>query len=394
MRIGLNLLHAVPDIGGGWNYIQNLLAALGREDRTNTYVAFANAASASLVPRQPNFTVVRVPLRPGARGPRVLFEHTALQALVLYHRLDCLHWFANGDGIINAAPAVVTVYDLQPFVDKVALTPRKRAFLQARMRSAAQRAAVLLPMSDTTADLLASMLGADPARMIVVPPVIEPEFQPASDQTVAACRARHRLPAQFWLYVAHLYPHKNHERLLQAYRQVRANDPATWPLVLRGDAQPESFDLPRRIADLGLEGHVHLLPRLDRAELPALYTAASALVFPSTYEGAGIPLLEAQACGCVVAASDIRAAREFAADAAKFFDPLDPVAIERAMLEVQANPMWRDDARRRGLEHAARYRGPLAVERLLDAYARVGGTVRPTASPLPHAGSPADTGRR
>jgi hypothetical protein len=64
------------------------------------------------------------------------------------------------------------------------------------------------------------------------------------------------------------------------------------------------------------------------------------------------------------------------------------------MLDVQGNPVWRDQARRRGLEQAACYRGPLAVERLLEAYARVGGTVRPTASRLPHAGSPADTGRR
>jgi glycosyltransferase involved in cell wall biosynthesis len=371
MRIGLNLLHAVPDIGGGWNYLQNLLEALGRHDRTHTYVAFATDVSARLVPARSNFTTVRVPLRPGVRRDRLIFEHTLLQALVLYHRLDCLHWFANGHGIVNAAPAVVTVCDLGPFANRVAMPSRKRVYLRWRLRAAARRARVLLPMSRTTAQDLTSVLGVGCSRMLVVPPLVEPRFRPAAAWVTDAFKTRHGLPDQFWLYVAHLYPHKNHGRLLRACREVLAENPRAWPLVLRANRQATGPELSSLIASFGLTGHVHLVPPLARDDVPTLYSAASAMIFPSTYEGAGLPLLEAQACGCAVAAADIPAAREFAGDAARFFDPFDVTAMAAAMRAAQDDDGWRARARARGLERVMRYQdGSAVAATLVEAYRR------------------------
>ena len=372
MRIGLNLLHALPDIGGGWNYISNLLAAVGREDTSNEYVAFVTEASETLVPKQPNFRVERIALRSAVRARRVLYENSALQARASREELDCMHWFANALGLVNAAPAVVTVYDVQPFVPYGRLSKAKRAFLRWQLRAAVRRAAMLLPMSRSTADALQTILGADATRMTVIPPLLESVFSLPAIDVVDRCRRRYALPERFWLYVAHMYQHKNHERLLLAYRDLKHANPQAWPLVLRGDPQPGS-NVPALINELGIERDVLILPTLSRVDLPALYGAASALVFPSLYEGAGIPVLEAQACGCPVVASSIAAIREFAGDAAVYFDPMNVADIHRAMIGVADDADGRERLRTRGLERARDFRTVPVVSDLLAAYAQAAG---------------------
>jgi glycosyltransferase involved in cell wall biosynthesis len=370
LRIGFNLLHALPEVGGVWNYIANLVAALGRDDTTNEYVAFVTPVSAALVTPRANFRVVSIPIRSQVRAQRVLFENSALQVLAWRERIDCLHWFANARGIINVAPAVVTIYDLQPFFGYAAMSRAKRLFLQWRMRDTARRAAMLVPMSHATAADLQRMLGASPERMAVIPPVLEPVFRPPDAAAVSRIRDRFRLPPEFWLYVAHGYAHKNHGRLLEAYRAMRLANPQAWPLVLRGNPQPGSPTLEELSARLGLGQHVIVLPSLTRDELPALYGAASALVFPSLYEGGGIPVLEAQACGCPVVASDIAAVREFAGDAAVYMNPGSVPDIKRAMMATAGDPSSRERMRQRGLERAADFKRIPVVRNLLDAYRR------------------------
>ncbi len=372
MRIGLNLLHALPDIGGGWNYISNLLAAVGREDTSNEYVAFVTEASETLVPKQSNFRVERIALRSAVRAKRVLYENSALQARASREQLDCMHWFANALGLVNAAPAVVTVYDIQPFVPYGRLSKAKRAFLRWQLRAAVRRAAMLLPMSRSTAEALQTILGADATRMTVIPPLLESVFSVPAIDVVDRCRRRYALPERFWLYVAHMYQHKNHERLLLAYRDLKRANPQAWPLVLRGDPQPGS-NVPTLINELGIERDVLILPTLSRGDLPALYAAASALVFPSLYEGAGIPVLEAQACGCPVVASSIAAIREFAGDAAVYFDPMNVADIHRAMIGVADDAAGRERLRTRGLERARDFRTVPVVSDLVAAYAQAAG---------------------
>ena len=283
-----------------------------------------------------------------------------------------MHWFANALGLVNAAPAVVTVYDIQPFVPYGRLSKAKRAFLRWQLRAAVRRAAMLLPMSRSTAEALQTILGADATRMTVIPPLLESVFSVPASDVVDRCRRRYALPERFWLYVAHMYQHKNHERLLLAYRDLKRANPQAWPLVLRGDPQPGS-NVPALINELGIERDVLILPTLSRVDLPALYAAASALVFPSLYEGAGIPVLEAQACGCPVVASSIAAIREFAGDAAVYFDPMNVADIHRAMIGVADDAAGRERLRTRGLERARDFRTVPVVSDLVAAYAQAAG---------------------
>ncbi len=369
LRIGLNLLPALPEITGAWNYIQGLLQALARADRTDTFIAFVARESESLVPAQANFERVRVDIRSSVRIWRIAYENTAFYALARRHRLDCLHWFAGTQAVFSPAPSVVTIYDLQPYLRLSPYSWNKRLYLKFLTMQAVRQARVILPMSEATAADLIRILGTDPARLAVIPPVVGDEFRPADPGEVAAFRERYRLAGGFWLYVAHFYPHKNHLRLLEAYAALRREGPA-WPLVFRGDDRGAERQVRERARELGLHNDVRFLERVEREELPLLYSAAAALVFPSLYEGGGLPVIEAMACGLPVAASRIPPVAEFAGTAAPGFNPADVPSIAAAMRELAGSTEIREDRRRQGLARAAGFRAETVIPRLLGAYAR------------------------
>lgn len=368
MRIGLNLLHAQPGIGGVWTYIANLVSALGEYDNVNTFVVFVTNASQCLVPHKPDFEVVNVKLHTKSRPQRVFYENTVLQLLARNHQLDCMHWFANVQAIFNTVPAVVTVYDLLAFNKPGSFLSVRRIYRQWMITATARRAPVLLPMSVATGNELKQRFGADPKRILPVPAIVEQYFKPAKSEAVAHFRNKYELPEKFWLYVAHFNLHKNHCRLLEAYHLLKKNGDCPWPLVFRGDNKWAESYVASRIKQLELSADVLRLPRLDRNELPALYSAASAMVFPSLHEGSGIPVIEAMACGCPIAAADIPAVRENARDAVLYFNPLDVSAMAKAMLYLQMNEEQREGLRKKGLLNAREFKAESIVTILQEAY--------------------------
>ena len=261
MRIGLNLLHAMPSIGGGWNYIQSLVWALGECDTQNEYVAFVTEASETLVPHSSNFRKVAVPIDPRLRAVRIGYENSVLNYLIAHERLDLVHWFANTCSRFTPAASVVTVYDLQAIPLTSARARLRAVYLNIMMKNTVRHAARLLPMSEATASELATRYGVQADWMAVVPPIVNDGFVPSSSQCISEFRQQFDLPAQFWLYVAHLYSHKNHERLLRAYAYMKdAMGVNLWPLVLRGDPKDAKQDLRAIVNDLGLQHCVVMLP--------------------------------------------------------------------------------------------------------------------------------------
>ena len=207
--------------------------------------------------------------------------------------------------------------------------------------------------------------------MVVVPAVLPALVQPASASRVADLKRTFGLPDRYWLYVANFYAHKNHATLIAAYRRLLDRDgDAQWPLVLRGDGKNGLAQLRRQIADAGVTGKVIVLPRLDEGDLSALYTGAGALVFPSTYEGFGIPVLEAMACGCPVIAGPLAAVIETAGEAVWSIDPLSADTLCDAMHALQRDPDRGADLGRRGRERARQFRSDIVIPRLLAAYER------------------------
>jgi glycosyltransferase involved in cell wall biosynthesis len=331
--IAIPLLTLVPGrLGGSETYVRELLRGLGRSG-AHEYRAVVPAVAQDAGEGLP--TVVAREYRRAASTPERLVAMGLASA-----RPGPLASHLEGAGAVHfpltvelprtGLPKVVTLHDVQ-HLDLPGLFPRaERALRSALWHRSLRRAARVIAISDFVRDRAVAKLGLDAARVRVVPLGL--------DHDVLHPGATEREP--FVLYPARPWRHKNHARLYEAFALVRRERPEL-RLVLTGGgdfgAVPDGVDV---------RGHV------AQAELVSLMQRTSALVFPSLYEGFGLPPLEAMACGCPVACSNAGALPETVGDSARLFDPHDPRAIADAVLDVLRAPAsWVE----RGLARAERY---------------------------------------
>ncbi len=355
-------------------YSLELLRALGRlrtEGQTaHEFTAYVGDEALAL----DGVTLVRgrLPLgvQFGARPPaRIVWEQTAFPLLA--RRADLLHGLVNVLPLAARVPGVVTVHDLA-FVRAPETMPRvRRTYLTALCRASVARAARVVAVSRQTADDLLRFFGVPAARVAVVPNGVDARFGPASAEESTAFRRARGLPDRFLLYLGTLEPRKNLERLLTAYARWRADAPASQrdvKLLLAGGKGWYYTQIFAQVRALGLESAVLFPGFLPAAELPAWYAAALAFVYPSRFEGFGLPVLEAMACGTPVLTSTTPSLLEVAADAALTVPPDDEAALADALRLLVEQDALRAELSRRGRARAARYSWRRTAQETLAVY--------------------------
>lgn len=303
--------------------------------------------------------------------PRIVWEQTALPLALARAGADLYHGAAYAMPMLAGVPAIVTVHDLAFF--RVPETfPRAQGFyLRAATRWSARRAAALVAVSAHTRRELIDVLGADPGRVHVVPNGADDTFRPLPPDDVQAWRRRAGLPERFFLTVGTLQPRKNIGTLLAAHARLRADDPTTPDLVVAGAPGWGDDDPVRRVADLGLAGHVHFPGYLPPEDLPRLYNAATVFACPSRYEGFGLPVLEAMACGTPVVVSDASSLPEVAGAAGVLVGPDDTAGWAAALSALAADPDRRAALSAAGLARAARFTWRRAARETTAVYRHV-----------------------
>jgi glycosyltransferase involved in cell wall biosynthesis len=263
--------------------------------------------------------------------------------------------------------SVLTLFDVLHH-DVPDLFPRaERAFRCAAYDGAARRATRVVTVSEHSRRRIADVLGIDAASVVAIHPGVDHvRFAPGPAAADAALLAPLALPDPPWLlYPAALWPHKNHAVLVEAMRR----GPADLSLVLTGATFGREPALRAAAARAGVADRVHHLGFVPAATLPALYRAATAVVFPSLAEGFGQPPLEAMACGCPVAASDAGAVAEACGAAALTFPANDVGAIAAAVTRVATDEPLRSELRVAGLERARGFTWQRTAERHVEVYA-------------------------
>jgi glycosyltransferase involved in cell wall biosynthesis len=262
---------------------------------------------------------------------------------------------------------LVTVHDAIAFRDP-AVYPWMNRFLHRSYvpRNLANIDAVVT-VSRHAADDLSRYLHAPPPPVHVVPNGVSDRFRPASEHDAAASASRYGLPPRYILTVGAQQARKNVSGLLRAFAAVRPRLPGV-KIAVVGPHLWQFDAVSREIAELGLHDAVVTLGYVPDGELPALYTGAAAFVFPSLYEGFGLPVLEAMACGTPVITSDTSSLPEVAGNAALLVDPRDPVALGDAIVKVLHDPALAADLRQRGYARASTMTWDATVARLLAVY--------------------------
>jgi len=246
-----------------------------------------------------------------------------------------------------------------------------RLRMNALIRHAYANASHILAVSASTRDYVRDRFHVPESRMTIVPDGVNPAFRPIPRADArATVRARWGIDAPFALFVGRVEPRKNPVRVLEAFARCRARLGASFRLVIAGDKTWSAAEVDAAIARLGIGAFVDQLGHNAFEELIALYNAAEMLVYPSLWEGFGLPILEAMACDTPVVTANISSMPEVAGDAAVLVDPMDPASIAEGMVAVATDPALRETLRTRGRARAAQFSWDTTARRTIDAYLR------------------------
>jgi glycosyltransferase involved in cell wall biosynthesis len=359
----LSLAESYRSAGINW-YIYNLLCHLREAAPENEYTVFLSDRRYSGVPG----LQLRRSRLPTHRPPaRILWEQVVQPWAVRQAGVDLLHGPAFVGPLASDCPFLITVHDLSFLFYPQGFRVLNRTYLQLLTRLSARRARRIIAVSDSTKRDLVQHYGLLPAKVDVVHNGVDASFRPLPADQVAAFRTRAGLPDRFILFVGTLEPRKNVAGLIEAYARLPEERP---PLMLVGGKGWLYDEIFARVEALDLSDEVRFVGYVPAEDLPWWYNAAELFVYPSLYEGFGLPPLEAMACGTAVISSTASSLPEVVGEAGLLVDPAEPAALAMAMGQVLKDTDLQGTMRAAGLARAQGFSWQETARRTVESYRR------------------------
>ncbi|MBX3011067.1 MAG: glycosyltransferase family 4 protein [Caldilineaceae bacterium] len=352
-------------------YCQQLLAQLGQIATAATadlqLTAFVNG------PRRPLPGVIQQSSRWPLHQPlvRILWEQTVFPWSLQQQPPDWVHGLVNVLPLATAAPGIVTVHDLSFLRLPEKFRGAKRWYLSQLCRASVAKARHVIAVSRQTADDLQHFWQVDAQKISVIYNGVSEEFTPAPASAVAAFRQRRALPARFFLFLGTLEPRKNLPLLIRAFAQWRAQttpENRAVALVIAGAKGWFYEQIFALVTELQLQEVVLFSGYVPVEELPDWYRAAELFLYPSLFEGFGLPVLEAMACGVPVICSDTGSLVEVAGESALIFPAQDEGALVHCLHQFTGDATLRADLRRAGLTRAQQFSWQRTAQQTVELY--------------------------
>lgn len=347
-------------------YSRQLLHHLPDEHPDLDYLAFVNDPA-----YQPPSGVGlhRAPAASQRPMQRILWEQAALPLAARRGQIDLLHGLAYALPLAATVPGVVTVHDLSFLLFPQAFAPGNRFYLSRVTALSCRRARKVIAVSQATGQDVHRLLGIPADRIEVIYNGVDEAYHPRPAADIEAYRQRSGWPDRFLLSVGTLEPRKNYLMLIEAYAVYRQLAASPLPLLIAGGRGWHYDAIFDRVSALDLAQHIHFLGFAPASMLPWLYNAATVFVYPSRYEGFGLPLAEAMACGIPAITSTASSLPEVAGMAARMVDPDDVEALAETMHEVASDGERQVMMRTAGLRQAEHFRWPVTAAKTADLYA-------------------------
>jgi glycosyltransferase involved in cell wall biosynthesis len=358
------------------SYIRNLLEAIGRNPESSAYRfrVYVPGRDRDAVPTLPDHFEIVPEDSPGYS----VSELTRFAWRLMRDRLDLFHGTHYVVPPLYRARAVVTIHDIIHVLYPQFL-PNRAALLYARVMiaRALRRADRIITVSYNSKRDLVDYFGISPARIDVIYNGVASRFReeiaPEERDRVAA---KYGLPRPYLLFLGGEKPHKNVRNVLRAFAEARRERELPHALVLAGPMPANRSRVEALISGLDLGARVFRPGIVPEEDLPGLYAASDALLYPTLYEGFGLPVAEAMACGVPVLTSSTSALQEIAGGYALLVDPMDVAAIARGIVEIATNPERRAELVALGRRRAADFSWDRAAEQTLRVYAEALGDGR------------------
>jgi len=367
VRIGIDA-RKLHDFGIG-TYIRNLLQELARMDHETEFVILSRPDDVGAVTTLgENFRVVKE-----TAGNYSISEQVRIPLDLRRERVDLFHAPHYVLPPLVRCPSVVTIHDCIHLMFPQYLPNRwSLAYARTSITLAAKRSTRVLTVSESSKRDILRYVDIPPGKIDVIYNAYDERFRDEpNEEAVARVRERFQLQDQFVLYAGNVKPHKNLERLIEAFHLVRSRGLDNLKLVMIGDDISKYTALRRAVHRHQLHKYVRFLGFLPLDTLAVLYRLAGVFVFPSLYEGFGLPPLEAMASGTPVVTSNVSSLPEVAGDAAVLVDPYNASSIADGIYRVLTDDTLRQELKRRGLQRSTQFSWESSVRRVREIYGQV-----------------------
>ncbi|HEX5417324.1 MAG TPA: glycosyltransferase family 1 protein [Chloroflexota bacterium] len=373
MRVAIDYTAALHQGAGVGRFVRNLVGALLEIDRETSYtLLYPRARDRSEPPQLPRYDNVV--------GRQLMFSERLLN--VTWYKLglplpldllgggaDLYHFLDFSLPPVRRGATVLTIHDLSFLMVPECAEGGLRAHLERVVPMSVRNASFVTADSENTRNELTTLLDVPPERVAVVYGGVDERFRPVVDRNVlAATRGKYGLTTPFMLYVGTIEPRKNIARLLRAYTLFRERHKGDHRLVIAGGLGWLYQDVLREIDDLAADHKVVFLGRVPDDDLPALYSLCDLFVYPSLYEGFGLPPLEAMACGRAVLTTNTSSLPEVVGDAGVLVSPYDVEGLAAAMASLLDDPERRRELGVRGVRRAGEFSWQNSARKLLGIY--------------------------
>jgi len=357
-------------------YLRNVVRTLARVDSKNEYYLLGNPARFEQLGELPqNFHLMAL-----QHPERTFANHVEMQRILATNQVDLVHvpnpfWRP----LFTRAPYVITVHDLLDYMYRERTNNGvRRAFRSAMMQYVMGRASRIFAVSNFTKRDISRLFDVKPSKIEVVYNALDESFQRghATQDEQEMVRGRYQIDSPFLLYAGRISPHKNVARLIEAFAALkgRLDKEDIFPdlkLIIIGDEVSRNPDIRRAVVRGGMQYDVRFLGYVPIDILRIFFDMAKLFVFPSLYEGFGLPPLEAMAHGTPVVCSNTSAMPEVVGEAALLVNPENIFEISRAMHRLLTDQVMRERMKAAGLEQVQRYSWEASVRRMVEVYAEV-----------------------
>ena len=372
MKIAVNTLPLLDNRAGAERYTQNIIRHLIAADPRNVYyLVLSKVNQAFYGSDQENAHNLVWGGNTRNKLIRILGEQAYLPWLVRRKGLDLLFSPCNIGPRNPPVPMVITLFDLHWLRFPELFSPLRLAYLRRALTWSARKAEAILTISENSKKDLIKLLGIPEEKITVTYPGLDPIFEKApSPEEHAALRKTFGLGDKFILFVGQLHRRKNALGLIRAFQLLKEQGPLEYQLVLaggEGDGSTEIRDYIRQQP----RGEIIVTGCIPDEAIRTLYHQAACLVYPSFYEGFGLPVLEAMACGCPVITSNVSSLPEVAGEAALLIDPYRIETITTALVSLLTNPDLSPSLIQKGLGQARRFTWEAAARKTLAVFEKV-----------------------
>lgn len=345
MRIGIDM--RMLTWSGIGRYTHNLVDGLMRIDKDNEYILFLNEGDID------NYTITNENFIKKPLSSKVfsLEGHYQLTSSLWRERLDLFHSLHFPVPLLWRHNLVTTIHDLIPLIYPESLPSRmSRIYCYVMMRAAARKSRRVIANSYYTRRDIVRYLKIPESKVKVIYEGVNENYHPVKNESrLRKVKERYKTSEKFIFYIGQWKPYKNILRLMRAFHRLKMKTGIPHKLLIGGRKDPNYGEIPALARNLGLEKDIIFTGYIPEEDLPVLYSAAKLFIFPSLYEGFGLPVLEAMACGIPVVSSNTSSLPEIAGDAAILVNPYSIEEIAQAMQEGLRDEKLRKKLIQKGL---------------------------------------------